>query len=102
MAVTGLGDGDKVGHEEEREEGLDTDRGLWAWNWGAPAGDDRLTYVDVMAAEGCVHKVEKVRSVWSGLLSALFSSAGCRAQVEDESGAASLSAGHLGGESRKR
>lgn len=72
--MNGLGDGDKVGHEEE---GKDIDRGLWAGNGGAVVDDDRLTHVDVMAAEGCVYKLEEVQGVWFGLLSVMSSMAGC-------------------------
>lgn len=52
--MAGLEDGDKVGHEEAGEEGLDIDRGLWAGEGGAAVHSGWQEDVDVMAAEGCV------------------------------------------------
>lgn len=66
MGVAGLEDGDTVGHEEEEEEGLDHDRGLWAGEGGAAAGGGWVAHVDVMAAKGCVHELKEVQGVWEG------------------------------------
>lgn len=70
MVIAGLGDGDKVGHEEDGEEGLELDRGLWAGVEGGERRDaaDRgwLADVDVMAAESCVCEAEEAQGVWDG------------------------------------
>ena len=64
--MAGLGDGDEVGHEEEGEEGLDLDRGLWAGEGGAAVDGGWLADVDIMAAEGCVREPEDVQGAWEG------------------------------------
>ncbi len=64
--MAGLGAGDKVGHEEEGEEGLDIDTELWAGEGGIAVDRVWLADVDVMAAEGCVCEPEKVQRVWDG------------------------------------
>lgn len=64
--MAGPGDGDKVGHEEEGEGGLDLDRGLWAGEGGVAVDGGWLVDVDVMAAEGCVHECKEVQGVWDG------------------------------------
>lgn len=46
-----------MGHEEDGEDGLDLDRGLWAGERGAGGW---LANVDVMAAEDCVSEPEEV------------------------------------------
>lgn len=83
-----------MGHDEEEEEGLDIDEGLWtgveSGEGGAATARGWPAYVEVMAAPSC---------------------SGCGAVTEDvqtveESGAvaqpdASRSARALGGESRK-
>lgn len=113
--MAGLGDGDMVAHEEEGEEGLDLDRGLWAGveagEGGAAAAGGGPADVDVMAAGCCACELEEVQAVWDGCLVAP-SRSGCEAVVEgaqtvDESGAvvqpiSSPSAAPLGGESGKR
>lgn len=68
--MAGPGDGNKVGHGEGGEVGLDLDSGLWA---GVVAGEREaavrggwLADVHVMAAEDHVCKPEEVQGVWDG------------------------------------
>lgn len=68
--VAGLVDGDKAGHEEEGEEGLDLDRGLWACveagEGGAAVAGGWPADVEVMAAGYCPCEPEEVQAVWDG------------------------------------
>lgn len=49
-----------MGHEEDGEDGLDLDRGLWAGERGAVVHGEWLADVDVIAAEHCVSEPEEV------------------------------------------
>lgn len=68
MVMAGLGDGDKLGHEEEGEEGLDLDRRLMAGTEGGEGGaavaGGWLADVDVMAAQSCVCEPKEAQGVW--------------------------------------
>lgn len=84
--MAGLGDGDKAEHEEEGEEGLDLDRGLWpgveAGEGGVAVGGGWLAEVGVAA--------EEVQGVWdTGTLASSGSRCGAQeeGQTVDESGA---------------
>lgn len=55
-----------MGDDEEGEQGLDRDRGLWAGEGGAAMGGGWLADVDVMAAEGCMCEPEEVQGAWDG------------------------------------
>lgn len=64
--MAGLGDKDKVGHDDEGEEGLDLGRGLCVGKGGDVVDEERPADVYLSAAEGCVHELEEVQAVWVG------------------------------------
>lgn len=66
MQAAGLSDGDTVGHEEEGEEGLDLDRGLWAGvehREGSAAAGGWPADVELIAAGCCACEPEEVQAV---------------------------------------
>lgn len=64
--MAGLGHGDEVRQEEEGEEGLDLDIGLWAGEAGADVDKGWWADVDVIVVDDCLCEPEEVMGVSEG------------------------------------